>query len=151
VTKKQRVLDFAAARGWTAIGETEWNELRAGLPGVSETTIRRAGMPIAQPWRGVAQHTLDELDSSLREMSGVYARRPDLRRYCRDQVIAAKDRARWVSRGQYASEDQRVLKTEMVEWMLVWLGDPAMFAGWAEMRRGQIGDAPIRRVEERGL
>ena len=132
MTKKQRVLDFAAARGWTSIGEAEWNELKAALPDVSETTIRRAGIPIAQPWRGVVQHTLDELELSLRELSDVYAVRPDLRRYCRAQVIAAKDRARWALR----SAERRRLKTEMVDWMLVWLDDPAMFPAWAGIRRG---------------
>jgi hypothetical protein len=132
VTKKQRVLNFAAARGWTSIGEAEWNELKAALPDVSETTIRRAGIPIAQPWRGVVQHTLDELELSLRELSDVYAVRPDLRRYCRAQVIAAKDRARWALR----SAERRRLKTEMVDWMLVWLDDPAMFPAWAGIRRG---------------
>jgi hypothetical protein len=132
VTKKQRVLDFAAARGWTSIGEAEWNELKAALPDVSETTIRRAGIPIAQPWRGVVQHTLDELELSLRELSDVYAVRPDLRRYCRARVIAAKDRARWALR----SAERRRLKTEMVDWMLVWLDDPAMFPAWAGIRRG---------------
>ena len=132
MTKKQRVLDFAAARGWTSIGEAEWNELKAALPDVSETTIRRAGIPIAQPWRGVVQHTLDELELSLRELSDVYAVRPDLRRYCRAQVIAAKDRARWALR----SAEGRRLKTEMVDWMLVWLDDPAMFPAWAGIRRG---------------
>jgi hypothetical protein len=138
VKKKQRVLDFAAARGWTWIGEAEWNDLKAALPDVSETTIRRAGIPIAQPWRGVAQHTLDELESSLRELSEIYAARPDLRRYCRDQVIGAKDRARWASRSSHAGEDKRQLKAEMVDWMLVWLDDPAMFPTWAEMRRGRL-------------
>lgn len=132
MTKKQRVLNFAAARGWTSIGEAEWNELKAALPDVSETTIRRAGIPIAQPWRGVVQHTLDELELSLRELSDVYAVRPDLRRYCRAQVIAAKDRARWALR----SAERRRLKTEMVDWMLVWLDDPAMFPAWAGIRRG---------------
>ena len=137
MTKKQRVLDFAAARGWAVIGEAEWKELKAALPDVSETTIRSSGIPIAQPWRGVVQHTLDELESSLRELSEVYAGRPDLRRYCRAQVIAAKDRARWASHG---AEKHR-LKAEMVDWMLVWLDDPAMFPTWAGMRRGKIGDA----------
>ena len=138
MTKKQRVLNFAAARGWTSIGEAEWNELKAALPDVSETTIGRAGIPIAQPWRGVAQHTLEELESSLRELSEVYAGRPDLRRYCRDRVIAAKDRARWVARSAHAMEDKRRLKTEMADWMLVWLDDPAMFPTWAGMRRGRM-------------
>ena len=27
---------------------------------------------------------------------------------------------------------------EMVEWMLVWLGDPLMFAGWVALRRAVL-------------
>jgi hypothetical protein len=125
------VLDLVTARGWGLIGEDEWQELRAALPEVSEATIRRSGIEIAQPWRGVAQHTIEELDQSLRELSSIYEQRPDLRRYCRDQVIAAKDRARYLSR-------TRPLKAEMVEWMLVWLGDPAMFPAWAGLRRKSL-------------
>jgi hypothetical protein len=129
--KKQRVLDYLAARGWSVIGEAEWLELKAALPDISETTIRRAGIPIAQPWCGVRQHTIDELETSLRELSEVYAAHPHLRRTCREQVIAAKARARFLSR-------KHALKAEMVEWMLVWLGDPAMFPAWAALRRGRI-------------
>jgi hypothetical protein len=124
----RRVLDLVAARGWGRIGEDEWKELRAALPDVSEATIRRSGISLAQPWRGVAQHTIEELYQSLRELSSIYEQRPDLRRYCRDQVIAAKDRARYLSR-------IHPLKAEMVEWMLVWLGDPAVFPAWAGLRR----------------
>jgi hypothetical protein len=113
------------------IGETEWLELRAALPDISESTIRGSGVPIAQPWCGVKQHTMDELETSLRELSEIYASHPHLRRYCRDQVIAAKARARFLS-GKHA------LKTEMVEWMLVWLGDPAVFPMWATLRRNAI-------------
>jgi hypothetical protein len=46
-------------------------------------------------------------------------------------VIAAKSRARFLSR-------KYPLKAEMVEWMLVWLGDPAMFPAWAQLRRERI-------------
>ena len=129
--KKQRVLDFAAARGWSSIGEAEWLELKAALPDISDTTIRSAGIPIAQPWCGVRQHTLDELEMSLRELSEVYEKHPHLRRTCREQVIAAKTRARFLSR-------KNALKHEMVEWMLIWLGDPAMFPAWAALRRERI-------------
>ena len=59
----------------------------------------------------------------------VYEARPDLRRYCRDQVIAAKDRARWAARSPEVEESKRRMKAEMVEWMLVWLDDPASFPG----------------------
>jgi hypothetical protein len=129
--KKQRVLDFVAARGWSLIGEAEWLELRAALPDISESTVRGAGVSIAQPWCGVRQHTLDELETSLCELSEVYAKHPHLRPTCREQVIAAKARARFLSR-------KNELKKEMVEWMLVWLGDPAMFPAWATLRRERI-------------
>lgn len=137
-TKKQQVVDWVASRGWATIGEAEWRELKAALPDVSETTIRESGIVIAQPWLGVRQHTLDELDASLRALSEVYASRPDLRRYCRDQVIAAKNRARVVWASEKVGDEKRALKAEMVEWMLVWLGDPAMFPAWVAMRREKI-------------
>jgi hypothetical protein len=134
------VLDFVAARGWGLIGEDEWKELRAALPDASETTVRSSGISIAQPWRGVTQHTIEELDQSLRELSSIYVLRPDLRRYCRDQVIAAKDRARYLSR-------MRPLKAEMAEWMLVWLGDPAMFPAWAGLRRESLQSGRLTQTD----
>lgn len=139
IAKRQRVRDFAAARGWTLVGEAEWRELKAALPDVSETTIRESGLPIAQPWLGVAPHSLDEMETSLRALSEVYAARPDLRRYCRDQVIAAKARARFAASSERVAPEKRRIKAEMVEWMLVWLDDPAMFPAWASVRRSRIG------------
>jgi hypothetical protein len=133
--KKQRVRDFTAARGWSLIGEREWTELKAALPDISETTIRESGIPIAPPWSGVAQHTLDDLDASLRQFSDVYTSQPHLRRYCRDQVIAAKAKARFASLSDKVYESKRRLKAEMVEWMLVWLGDPALFPAWVQLYR----------------
>ena len=138
LTRKQRVLDFAAARRWTVIGESEWDDLRAALSDVSESTIRGAGLTIAIPWRGVAVHSIDELEESLREFTRVYEARPDLRRYCRDQIIAAKDRARWASLSPRVEENKRALKAEMVQWMLVWLDDPAVFPIWAQLRRNAL-------------
>jgi hypothetical protein len=138
-TQKQRVLDFVATRGWDAIGENEWRELRSTFSDISETTLRASGIPIGAPWRGVTAHSIDELETSLRELTHVYQTRPDLRRYCRDQVIAAKDRARWAARSPKAEECKRRVKTEMVEWMLVWLDDPAMFPAWVQLRRRSMG------------
>lgn len=138
LTKKQRVLDFAAARGWGVVGESGWNELRAALSDVSESTIRGSGLPILVPWRGVAGHSIEELEESLREFTKVYEARPDLRRYCRDEVIAAKDRARWASLSPRVEENRRALKAEMVQWLLVWLDDPAVFPIWAQLRRNAL-------------
>jgi hypothetical protein len=131
---KEKVLQFVADRGWTEIGETEWEELLMALPDVSETIIRTAGIPLRAPWSGVPTHTIEQIDATLREFSAVYAARPDLRPYCRDQVIYAKDRARWASRNAKVDEHARAMKAEMVEWMLVWLDDPAVFPVWAQLR-----------------
>jgi hypothetical protein len=138
-TKKHRVLDFVASRGWDEIGENEWHELRSALSDISESTLRASGIAIAAPWRGVAAHSVDDLESSLRELSYVYETRPDLRRYCRDQVIAAKEGARWAARSPKVEESKRRLKVEMVEWMLVWLDDPAIFPTWVELRKQKMG------------
>jgi hypothetical protein len=137
MTKKRRVQEFIASRGWTFIGEAEWAELSRELPDIPETTVRDAGVAIAAPWSGVAQHSLNELAESLIEFSAVYAARSDLRRYCRHQVIAAKDRARFAARSSRVDPDKRHLKAEMVDWMLVWLDDPAMFSTWVELRLRQ--------------
>lgn len=131
--------DYVAACGWSLVGESEWRELKSTLTDVSETTLRASGIPIAAPWSGVAQHSIDDLESSLRDFSHVYESRPDLRRYCRDQVISAKDRARWAARSSKVEESKRRMKAEMVEWMLVWLDDPAIFPAWIQLRRHRMG------------
>ncbi|MDP9053303.1 MAG: hypothetical protein M3N93_03250 [Acidobacteriota bacterium] len=137
-TKKQRVLELAAARGWVVIGEAEWRELRSALTDVSEATIRRSGLAIRVPWSGVAVHSIEELETSLRAFTDVYESRPDLRRYCRDEIIAAKDRARWASLSPRVEENKRALKAEMAQWMLVWLDDPSVFPIWAQLRKNAL-------------
>jgi hypothetical protein len=130
--------DFVTRQGWSAIGESEWSALRQAFPDASETTLRGCGLPIEAPWAGVASHTLAELEESLLAYSRVYADRADLRRYCRDEVIAAKESARWAAKSSRVDEAKRRLKGEMVEWMLVWLGDPATFPIWARLRKDVI-------------
>ncbi len=46
-------------------------------------------------------------------------------------MIAAKDRARFAAR----KPEKRATKEEMVEWMLVWLGDPEVFREWCAIRK----------------
>jgi hypothetical protein len=134
-TKRQRVVDYVASRGWTVIGEAEWNELRLVLPDVSEHTLRDSGVEIEPPWCGVAQHSFEELEASLVELTEIYQTQPALRAYCRTEVITAKDHARLASLNHHTAEDKRQIKAEMVEWMLVWLDDPAMFPTWVTLRR----------------
>ena len=140
---KQRLRDWLAGRRPTAIAEAEWEELREALAPVSEgylrDLLRRTGLPFAQPWCGIRQHTFEELEQSLRDMLEVYRQAVEAgdrqkARYCRRQVIAAKDRARFQARGERAAE-----KNEMAQWTLVWLEDPAMFPAWVEIRKRHLG------------
>jgi hypothetical protein len=130
ITKKQRVLEFTAARGWVRVGECEWNELRDALPDVSAGTIQRSGLAMDAPWSGVHQHTFEELEASLREFSEIYESRPDLRPFSRQQVIAAKDRAKFLATRDATDPETRNRKAAMAEWMLIWLSDPALFPAW---------------------
>jgi hypothetical protein len=124
-----------AARGWRRIGEAEWREILAAIPDVSPTGLQALEIPVDPPWCGVRQHSLEELEASLGEMSEVYAARPDLRRFCRDRVIEARARAQYAARNARVDEGKRRLKAEMAQWMLVWLGDPALFATWVRVRK----------------
>jgi hypothetical protein len=98
--------------------------------------LRDTGLPFEQPWAGVRQHTFDELEQSLREMLLVYEEASatgdrERARYCRRQVIAAKDRAKFAAK-------KKPEKAEMAEWMLVWLENPGVFPAWVEARKKRL-------------
>lgn len=137
--------EVVRARGWTAIGLEEWREIRATLPQPSEAVIRGAlrdlGIPVIQPWRGIELHSLEELRVALTELSQIYSASSELRKYVREQVIASKNRARIISRSARVDPEKRAVKAEMVEWMLIWLSDPALFPAWVELRRTRLEQA----------
>jgi hypothetical protein len=134
---KQQVREILAATEPQAITEAVWLSLLAQISPVSESylrdLLRDTGLPFDQPYAGIRQHTLDELEQSLRGMLDVYltataeANRPRAR-YCRRQVIAAKDRAKFLV-------EKHPEKEEMVQWMLVWLENPEIFPAWVEARK----------------
>lgn len=139
ISKKGAVLQYVSNLGWPRIERAEWIQLRAQFPQVSESTIRGAlgelALTVAQPFAGVGTKTLEELEASLIAMAEAYATAPA---ECRAVVIAAKDRARFASLNGNAAPEKRAQKGEMVEWMLIWLGDPAMFEPWAYLRKSKI-------------
>jgi hypothetical protein len=130
ITKRQRVQEFLQGNA------PDWDQLRAAFPDVSESSLRdwlrEAGIRLPQPHRGVWTKTLDELEESLNDMAEAYRTEPKI---CRSLVITAKDRTRFASRNPKVEEAKRAEKEEMVQWMLVWLDDPAMFATWVRLRR----------------
>lgn len=142
-SRKRRLLELLACSATTAIGEAEWQSILRALSPISESYLRNllraTGLPFAQPWAGIAQSTFAELERDLRSMLDVYSaamRAGDRQRarYCRRQVIAAKDRARFAARNS-GTAPTKALKEEMTRWMLVWLENPEVFPAWVEIRK----------------
>jgi hypothetical protein len=133
------IREHIRARGWTRIGKTEWEELRERFAATTENTLRKhagaSGVIVVQPWRGLDTASLDGLELSLIEMAEAYGTHP---REARRVVISAKDTTRFAARNPKVAAAKRELKAEMVEWMLVWLGDPAMFEDWVKLRKAYL-------------
>ena len=143
-SRKQALREFLTAGRITAIGEAEWQAALQTLAPVSESylrdLLRETGLAFAQPYAGVRQKSFAELEHDLREMLAIYSeamRAGDRQqaRYCRRQVIAAKDRARFVARSPKTSPEKKAQKDEMAQWMLVWLENPEVFPAWVEIRK----------------
>lgn len=141
---KQRLREYLAEVQPQAIAEAVWLDLLTKLAPVSESylreLLRQTALPFEQPYAGIRQHTFEELEQSLGEMLRVYldanaAGNRDRARYCRRQVIGAKDRARFLARDSRTPPEKKALKEEMVEWMLVWLENPEVFPAWVEARK----------------
>lgn len=138
---KQRLRALLAEEQPPAITEEVWNGLLRRLVPVSESylrdLLRATGLPFAQPYCGIRQHTFEELEQSLRGMLDVYtaamaAGNRQLARYCRKQVIAAKDRARFQELSPKTAPEKAVEKVQMAAWMLVWLENPEVFPAWVD-------------------
>jgi hypothetical protein len=138
ITKKTKLHDLVAVRGWQRIGEPEWNTIATAIPGIAPEELQVLDIAVDAPWFGVRQHSLDELEACLRAIGEVYSSKENLRRFCRATVIRAKDRARWATRNPRVEQAKRRMKAEMVQWMLVWLGDPALFPAWVAIRRSKL-------------
>ena len=119
---------------------------------ISESYLRRllqeTGLPFEQPWAGIRQHTFEELEESLIRMEQAYraageAGNREQARYCRRQVIQAKDQARLAARNPKATTDRKKQKEEMVQWMLVWLENPGVFESWVRIRSRTRSPEPL--------
>jgi hypothetical protein len=141
---KQQLRDYLADAQPAAIDVAVWHALLERLAPVSESylreLLRETGLPFAQPYAGVGQHTFEELEQSLLELLEVYTAADEAgdrerARYCRRQVIGAKDRAKFLAKNPRTSERKRAEKQEMAQWMLVWLENPKVFPAWVGARK----------------
>jgi hypothetical protein len=144
---KQQLRDYLAANHPAAITEAIWQDLLERFGPVSESylrdLLRDTGLPFHQPYSGIRQHTFEELEQSLLEMLQVYrdslaAGARERARYCRRQVIAAKDRAKFLATTPRSTPERRSQKQEMAQWMLVWLENPEIFPAWVAARKKAI-------------
>jgi hypothetical protein len=97
-------------------------------------------LPFAQPYAGIRQKSFDELERTLLEILEVYTKASRVgdrgrARYCRRQVIAAKERARFIANSKNTLPEKKAQKDEMIRWMLVWLENPGVFPAWVEIRK----------------
>ena len=147
---KQQLREYLAARQPSAITEAVWGDLLHRLAPVSESYLREllraTGLPFDQPYAGIRQHTLEELEESLLGMWRIYSEAMDAgarerARYCCRQVIAAKDRAKFLAASPRTSPERKAEKQEMAQWMLVWLENPAVFPAWLEARKRVLSGA----------
>jgi hypothetical protein len=152
---KQQLREVLAAEHPPAITESVWQDLLLRLAPVSESylrdLLRDTGLPFEQPYAGVRQHTFEELEQSLREMQQVYADamsagNRERARYCRRQVIAAKDRARFLALNPRTAPEKKEQKEEMAQWMLVWLENPEVFPAWVDARKRALAGSGIQWV-----
>ena len=144
---KQELREYLAREQPAAITEAVWQGLLLRFAPVSEgylrDMLRVTGLPFDQPYAGVRQHTFEELEESLRALLEVYsasqaAGESDRARYCRRQVIAAKDRAKFLAANSGTAASKRAEKAEMAQWMLVWLENPEVFPPWVEARKREL-------------
>jgi hypothetical protein len=139
---KQELREYLEAERPDQITGAVWGKLLERLAPVSESylrdLLRQTGLPFDQPYAGVRQHTFEELERSLRDLLAVYAEAAgdrDRVRYCRRQVIAAKDRAKFLAANPNTAAEKQAEKTEMAQWMLVWLENPEVFPAWVDARK----------------
>lgn len=141
---KKRLADYLAEAQPATVTEAVWRDLLEKLKPVSESylrdLLRETGTPVDQPYAGVRQHTFEELEQSLVQMLEVYldskaSANRERASACRRQVIAAKDRAKFLAANSRTPPEKQAQKEEMAQWMLVWLENPEVFPAWLEARK----------------
>jgi hypothetical protein len=106
--------------------------------------VRQCGIPLDPLVEGVRQDSLENLERTLSALADLYesgrgASNRELQMACRRLVIEAKEHARWsLKRTAAAAPDAAArssLKREAIEWLMVWLENPAIFPAWVRLRQ----------------
>lgn len=124
------------------VDEAAWDRLRAALPAVSDSTLRRvlraSGRALSPYVEGVRQDTPEELRRTLAALAREYeTATAERQRRLRALVITAKSHADLAARHRRLSADRREQKVEFALWIRAWLLNPPLFPAWAELRARQ--------------
>ena len=139
-TKRSDLQLWIGQRHPAAIGESEFDELRAALAPISENylrhLLRESGVALDPLVEGVRQGSFDELQESLEHLLTIYEAGDQMRQQAvRRLVITAKDHARLAAHSKNATPEKRGEKEEMLLWLLTWLENPGVFPEWVRLRR----------------
>ena len=152
---RRQLSEFLVDHGGAPVTEALWAEIRECFPSTSSGYLRRllrdSGAPLVPMVEGIRQDSFDELGRTLLALEREYAAadEEDRRGVCRRLVIEAKDHARFAARRKSTPAEKRVIKEEMIQWMLVWLDNPEMFPTWLRLRRRRVEfPAPTADKEE---
>lgn len=131
-----KILTWIEQSHLTAIGDSEFETLRRESDGVSERSLRQAlretGLTLSPLVEGVRQDSIENLARTLIALQHEYetaiaSGNVDRARHCKGTVMTAKDHARLAAR-------KHPEKTEMIEWMHVWLENPPVFDAWCGLK-----------------
>jgi hypothetical protein len=121
-SRKARLTDLLA--GVTLVDHAQWEHLRATLAPISDSYLRHllrdSGVPLTAEVEGIRQENFAELERTL------------LAATARAPVLEAKRHAELARRSPNVD---RAVKTEMIEWMRVWLETPDAFPVWVKLRK----------------
>lgn len=146
-----RLAEYLAARPSGPVTEEEFARLAELLAPVSlgylRRLLRQSGVPLEPLVEGVRQESAGQLHRSLLALEREYRRARESgdrarQQLCRRLVIEAKDHARWALRRMKEPSAARTWREEAIEWMRVWLEDPALFPLWSELRLRQLEKVP---------
>ena len=121
-SKKTRLSEYLGSVA--LVDRTVWDRLRASLAPISDGYLRRllraSGVPLTPEVEGVRQENFSQLERTLLATKDPAA------------VREAKQHAELARRSPNAN---RAVKTEMIEWMRVWLETPSAFPVWVRLRK----------------
>lgn len=129
---RAEIREWLEKQGARRVDEALAARLRAELPEISETTVRRAlresGLELDPLVEGVRQDSPASLERTLLALAAEYERSDAPRRaQARALVLTARRHAELAAR--------RKPKDEELLWLRTWLDNPLVFPAWARLRR----------------